>query len=188
MWKIILIGMKSSGKTVTGKALARGLGIPFIDLDDRLEMRHLEKAGETLGFREIFKKYGADYFRGLENATLEGLAGELEEGSFVLSTGGGTPLDEKNRGALKKLGKVVFLDAEDAVLLPRIIAKGVPAFFPYPDDPEKSLAELMEARRPAYERAADISISCGAVSPEALAETIATTLKKWRNVRESLSS
>ncbi len=178
MWKIILIGMKSSGKTVTGNALARGLGIPFIDLDDRLERRHQEEAGENLAFREIFKKYGADYFRALENAALDGLAGELKEGSFVLSTGGGTPLDANNREALKKLGTVVFLDAEDAVLLPRIIAKGVPAFFPYPDDPEKSLVELMGVRRPAYERAADITVRCGAASPEALAEKISAALKR----------
>ncbi|MCP4692964.1 MAG: hypothetical protein GY859_33290 [Desulfobacterales bacterium] len=172
MWRIILIGMKSSGKTVTGKALAKGLGVPFIDLDDRLERRHSEEKRETLGFREIFKKYGADYFRALENAALKSLPADLEGGSFVLSTGGGTPLDEKNRGVLKKLGTVVFLDAEDAVLLPRIIAKGVPAFFPYPDDPGKSLAELMAVRRPAYERAADLSLQCGAETPEALAERI----------------
>ncbi len=172
MWKIIIIGMKSSGKTVTGKALARRLDIPFIDLDDRLESRHMAENGEKLGFREIFKQYGADYFRALENAALEGLASELKEGSFVLSTGGGTPLDGKNREALKNLGTVVFLDAEKDVLLPRIISKGVPAFFPYPDDPDKSLAELMGARRPAYRCAADITITCGEVSPADLAERI----------------
>ncbi len=177
MKKIILIGMKSSGKTVTGKALSNKLGIEFIDLDSELEKKHFEEKNERLWFREIFKKYGKEYFRSLECATLKALCTNLKDASFVLATGGGTPLDEDNQKILRELGTVVFLDPGEKILLPRIIAGGIPAFFPYPDNPEKSLSELLEQRKPLYIKAAHISIKFSEESPEILTEKIVSELK-----------
>lgn len=170
--RIILIGMKSSGKTTAGRLLARKLGIRFIDMDAEIERLHAEKTGERLPFREIFKKRGGEYFRAAETEALRSLAGGMGDASFVLSTGGGLPLAEENRGLLRGMGTVVFLDVRDDVLLERIVSRGIPAFFPYPDDPRRSLEEILAARRPVYVGLAAIRVECGAEPPDVNVEKI----------------
>jgi shikimate kinase len=174
---IVLIGMKSSGKTSVGRVLARRLGLRFTDVDAEVERLHFEQKGERLRFREIFKKHGKDYFRALETAAFQALATAPHERPFVLATGGGLPLAEANRALLKGLGVVVFLDVAQDVLLPRITSRGVPAFFPYPDDPARSLAELLAVRRPIYGALAQITVACRAESQETIADMIIRQLE-----------
>lgn len=177
--KIILIGMKSSGKTSAGRMLARRLGLPFTDMDAAIEQYHKEQKHENLRFREIFQKYGKEYFRGLETGALRALSTSLQHVSFVLATGGGLPLAEENRRLLKQMGTVVFLNACSEVLLARIRAGGIPAFFPYPDDPERSLAELLAVRQPIYQDTADITVECLGESPSAIAAKIIDRLENY---------
>lgn len=165
---IILIGMKACGKSTVGKLLAQKLGIEFIELDQEIEKDHLTNKKEKLEFREIFKKHGTKYFRDLESEILEKISREKKSKKFILSCGGGTPLDENNQKILKKLGKVIFLDTDKEILLPRILKHGVPSFFPYPGDPKKSLDELLKKRKPIYEKIADRIISFTNESPEEL--------------------
>jgi len=175
---IILIGMKSSGKTTVGKLLAQRLDLPFVDMDTEVERRHLEQKGESLRFREIFAKYGKDYFRDLEAEALRALATARRELPFVLATGGGLPLAKENQGLLRSLGVVVFLDVPQDVLLPRIVRRGIPAFFPYPEDPARSLAEILEVRRPIYGTLAQITIACGTTSAQSITRQIVSHLEK----------
>lgn len=178
MKKIILIGMKSSGKTTAGRLLAKALGVRFIDMDAEIERRHAEETCERLPFRDIFKKHGGDYFRAIETAALRALVASLENESYVLSTGGGLPLAEENRALLRGMGTIVFLDVREDVLLERIVARGIPAFFPYPDDPERSLSEILGARRPVYSALAAVRVECGAEPPEINAGKIMQQLEK----------
>ena len=183
---IILIGMKACGKSTVGKLLAQKLEIKFIELDQEIEKAHLigkkpafakASAGkEKLTFREIFKKHGAIYFRQLELEVLKIIFQEKRTRKFVLSCGGGTPLNEDNKEILKKLGKVFFLDVDEEVLLPRILEHGIPAFFPFQNDPEKSLNKLLEKRRPIYEKIANKIISFKSELPEELVRKILTLI------------
>ena len=177
MDNIILIGMKACGKSTVGKLLAKKLGIKFIELDKEIEKVHLMNKKEKLNFREIFKKHGAVYFRQLESEVLKKISQEKKEKKFVLSCGGETPLDENNQKILKKLGKVIFLDADKMILLPRILKHGIPAFFPYPCDPKKSRDELLEKRKPVYEKIADKTISFDDETPEELVNKIINLFK-----------
>jgi shikimate kinase len=174
---IILIGMKSSGKTTIGRWVARKLGLRFTDVDAEVERLHFTQKGERLRFREIFQNYGKDYFRTLETAALQTLAAARSEAPFVLATGGGLPLAEENRILLRRMGTIVFLDVAQDVLLPRITARGIPAFFPYPNDPAKSLAELLAVRRPIYGALAQITVACRFESQQAIADTIINQLE-----------
>ena len=176
MRNIILIGMKACGKSTVGKLLAKKLGINFIELDQKIEKNHLTSKKEKLNFRKIFKKYGENYFRQLESDTLKKITQEKKDSKFVLSCGGGTPLNEDNQKILKKLGKVIFLNAEEEILLPRIIRNGIPAFFPYQNDPKKSLSELLEKRRPIYKTVANKIINFKSELPETLVNTILTLI------------
>ena len=176
--RIILIGMKSSGKTTAGRLLARKLRARFIDMDAEIERLHATQKGERLPFRDIFKKFGGDYFRATETAALRALADSPDAGSYVLSTGGGLPLSEENRGLLRAMGTIVFLDVDEDVLLERIVSRGIPAFFPYPDDPKKSLTELLGARRPIYSALATVRVECGAEPPEINVDRILRQLER----------
>ena len=174
---IILIGMKSSGKTTVGRIVAQKLGLRFIDLDAEITRRYLRQTNENLHFREIFKKVGKDRFRAMETEALQARAAAEADTHFVLATGGGVPLTEENRPILKSLGTVVFLNVAQEVLLPRIIAGGIPAFFPYPDDPARSLAELLAVRRPIYSALADVTVPCRSETPETIADVIVRPLE-----------
>lgn len=176
--KVILIGMKSSGKTTAGRLLARELGVRFIDMDEEIERLHAGQTGERLPFRDIFKKHGGEYFRAMETAALRGLVASLKNDAYVLSTGGGLPLAEENRALLRGMGTIVFIDVLEHVLLERIVSRGIPAFFPYPDDPKRSLAEILGARRPVYSALAAIRVECGAEPPEINAGKIMQQLEK----------
>lgn len=81
--KIVLLGYMGSGKSVIGKALARELGIPFIDLDT-----HIESELHS-SIPDIFREKGELFFRKKEHELLKQLL--LKDASFVLSAGGGTP-------------------------------------------------------------------------------------------------
>lgn len=164
--------MKSSGKTTVGKLVARRLGLRFTDVDAEVERRYLEETGVELPFREIFKKVGKDQFRTMETAALQGLSECQNERPVVLATGGGLPLAEENRPVLRGMGVIVFLDVAEDALLPRIVRGGIPAFFPYPDDPARSLAELLAGRRPIYQALAHITVECHGEPPDEVANLI----------------
>lgn len=175
--RVVLIGMKGCGKTTVGWLLAKEMQVYFIDSDAYIEKMHQQERGEVLPFREVFKKYGGEYFRALDTKALRQITKEFENRDFAFACGGQTPLREENQEILSRLGKVVFLEVEEAVLLRRILAQGVPAFFPYQDDPERSLHELLAARVPVYRRVADITIDASSRRPEELTDRILAELR-----------
>lgn len=175
---LVLIGMKSSGKTTTGKILARTLGQQFTDMDAEIEARHAAEKNERLPFREIFQRHGKEYFRTLETAALVALAAATNRPPFVLATGGGLPLAEENRPLLKRIGTLVYLDVDPSVLLARIVAGGIPAFFPYPNDPQRSFTEILAARRPIYAGLASLTVPCGNEPADVIADQIIRQLEQ----------
>ncbi|MAN59681.1 MAG: shikimate kinase [Flavobacteriaceae bacterium] len=80
---VVLIGYMGSGKSAVGKELARTLGIPFTDLDEKI----IEEVGMPIP--QLFEEKGEIFFRKKEGAVLQQLLQQKE--SAVLATGGGTP-------------------------------------------------------------------------------------------------
>lgn len=174
---IILIGMKACGKSTVGKLVAEKLKMDFIELDQEIEKTYFNDKKVRLTFREIYKKYGQEYFRSLENAVLKRVFQESNEKKFVLACGGGTTLDVNNRKRLQQLGKIIYLDTDEKVLLSRIIKQGRPAFFAYPANPKKSLSELLRKRRPIYRKIAGLTITSTNEKPAQLVNKIISLLK-----------
>ncbi|HEV2659611.1 MAG TPA: shikimate kinase [Ktedonobacteraceae bacterium] len=177
--RIILIGMKGCGKSTLGKRLARRLALPFIDSDTEIEQTHRQERGETLPFRQIYARYGAAYFRALDTRMLQRVAAEYGERDFVLSCGGQTPLQEENQAILAHLGTIVYLQVARHVLLQRILAQGVPASFPYPDDPARSLDVLLAKRVPTYTKLAHIIFDASSGQVDELVATLITELQAY---------
>jgi shikimate kinase len=177
--RIILIGMKGCGKSTLGKRLARRLGLPFLDSDAEIEQTHRQERGEALPFRQIYARYGAAYFRSLDTRMLRRVANEYGEQDFVLSCGGQTPLQEENQTVLAQLGTVVYLQVARHVLLQRILVQGVPASFPYPDDPARSLDVLLAERLPIYTKVAHITFDASSGQVDELVAKLITELQAY---------
>lgn len=101
MVRIFLTGYMGAGKTTLGKAFARKMNVPFVDLDWYIE----ERFHKTVG--ELFTERGETGFRELERNMLHEVA-EFE--NVVISTGGGAPCFFDNMEFMNRVGKTVFLD------------------------------------------------------------------------------
>ncbi|GAA1986260.1 shikimate kinase [Isoptericola halotolerans] len=149
--RVVLIGPPGSGKTTVGTILAKKLSAGFRDTDSDVE----EAAGKTVA--DIFVDDGEPRFRELER---EAVTTALATHSGVLALGGGAVLDAHTQNALAAYaaggGVVVFLDVSLAHAAPRVgFNQARPLLV---GNPRARWAELMEARRPTYERLATVHV------------------------------
>ncbi len=106
---IVLIGMPASGKSTVGKLISEELGRLFVDTDSLIE----EKAGETIP--DIFSQRGEKAFRDLETDVIKELSSKC---GLIIATGGGAILKQENVDALRKNGKLYFIDRPLRDLIP----------------------------------------------------------------------
>lgn len=114
--RIFLIGYMACGKTTFGRALARKLGMDFIDLDFYIEQRFRKS------INEIFSEKGEEAFRRMETAMLREV-GEFED--VVISCGGGTPCFNDNMDYMLERGDVVWLQASVERIVQRLVINNV---------------------------------------------------------------
>lgn len=112
---VVLVGLMGAGKTTVGRLVAARLGLPFIDLDARIEA----EAGRPIP--EIFAGEGEAAFRDRESAAIRALAGEPPA---VVATGGGAPIRDDNWTILRSLGLTVWLDLDPAHAAERAARQG----------------------------------------------------------------
>ena len=144
MRNIVLIGFMGTGKSAVGKRLAAELGWTFCDTDKMVESR----AGVTVG--ELFEKKGEPAFRALEREVVRELS---EKEGFVISTGGGVPLEPENVQDLSAKGELICLTASPETILKRVERKiGARPLLLGPN-PLERIKTLMEERRPFYGQA-----------------------------------
>jgi len=137
---IVLVGMPGCGKTTVGKALAALSGRPFVDLDAEI----VRRAGKPIP--EIFAGEGEAAFRALEH---EVLTEACAKGGQVIATGGGAVLREDNRAAMRRTGRVYWLQRK----LGDLPAEGRPL------SQAGNLEEMYRLRKPLYSAASDVVIS-----------------------------
>ncbi|KAF2988949.1 3-dehydroquinate synthase [Methylocystis sp. MJC1] len=141
---LVFVGMMGSGKSAIGQRLAMRLGLPFVDADAEIVTA---AAGMTIP--EIFAKYGERYFRDGERRVIMRL---LNAGPMVLATGGGAFMDPRTRERIGERAISVWLDADLKTLMKRVRRKNDRPLL-HTDDPEETLRQLLEKRRPVYELA-----------------------------------
>lgn len=158
----ILIGPPGSGKSSVGRALAKAVGVGFIDSDNVVE----KKSGKKIS--DIFVNDGEEVFRDLE---FQALTTALKDTNSVLSLGGGAPIAERAQTALTETGNpIVFLDVSLSVAAPRVgFNRDRPLLL---GNPRAQWQSLYDARRPIYEKLATIVIKVDGMSIEEIVQRI----------------
>ena len=158
---IYLIGMMGSGKTSTGRPLAKRLGYGFVDADAVIE----QVAGCTIP--EIFERDGEAGFRSIESQVLNAIS---QRHSLVVATGGGVVTTPENWGQLHS-GIVVWLDVNQAQLIERLRDDSTQRPLLQQPNPEAALDTLLQERRPLYGEA-DLTVVINDETAEAVADGI----------------
>lgn len=144
-----------TGKSIVGRRLAVELQYRFIDTDHLIE----ERTGKKI--TEIFSEDGEAHFRSLESEVVAEVSGWSP---YVISTGGGVPLNPLNLDRLEQQGILVTLTARPEVILMRVKRRSGQRPLLKDPDPLVRINTLLSEREAAYNRArikvdtSDISI------------------------------
>ena len=138
---IVLTGFMASGKTSIAKAIAEMSDYKYIDTDDMIT------SSEGRSINEIFKTSGETEFRRMEREAIRRAAALS---GYVISTGGGVPVDASNIHELRKTGIIVNLAPDFSVIEARI--KSAAATRPLLRDQDiDGIRARFEARKPFYD-------------------------------------
>ena len=143
MKNIVIVGFMGTGKTVIAKRLAEEMKRSYVSTDDLIEKK------ENRTIRAIFREEGEPYFRGVEKEVIKEVASRDDQ---VIDAGGGVVLDSENVDTLKKTGIMVCLWAQPKTIYERTREYGHRPLLNV-EDPEGKIKELLDYRRPFYEKA-----------------------------------
>ena len=165
---IVLVGMMGAGKSSVGRCLERRTGLRRFDTDEIVS----ERLGKSVS--EIFAKLGEEQFR---RAETEALASLTPAQPVIIVTGGGVVLREENIQHLKRLGTVVWLDAEEEILFERATRRGNRPLLKT-NNPRDTLANIRSQRELLYAQASDVRVDTSRSSHEEVAERILTEIER----------
>lgn len=137
---IVLIGFMGCGKSTTAKKLAKVLKRRVVDTDILIEERM------KMSIKEIFAKYGEEYFRKLECKIKDELS---LENNLIISCGGGFA----NLENLKTMGLVIYIYLPFFIIKKRVKNNSKRPLF------DENAKKLYNKRLNLYEKNADIKIN-----------------------------
>lgn len=200
--KVFLIGFSATGKSHSGRLAARELGALFVDMD-RLIVRRTRKQ-----IAEIFAEDGEEEFRRIEREVLREAA--ETSGQRVISTGGGVPMDARNRDVMARTGLTIRLVASPESIHARLDGgrgshsrrgdrrsgrrAAVRPMLPGSEIEETSIErirQLLAEREDAYAAAADVTINTEGREPPDVASEIVNLIRgaagnlRGSNIKES---
>lgn len=157
---VVLSGFMGAGKSTIGRLLAEVLGVPFVDIDQEIELR----TGRSI--RAIFEEDGEERFRRLEHDVVRSVvAGEVA----VVALGG---------GAIEHAGTRVALEGVVSIHLEVSYEKALQRVQHDPNRPmllRADLREVYERRQLLYTETAVLSIATDARAPR----EIVHDLHRW---------
>ena len=177
MIRVFLMGFMGAGKTTLGKALAKDLGVSFIDLDQYIERRYMKSVSQ------IFATRGEQGFREIESRMLREV-GDFDD--VIVSCGGSTPLIGDNMEFMLQHGQTVYLKCDNDTLLRRLkVARSQrPLIASKTDDELAAFIESETARRePGYLKAQFICPGDRLESRDQISDTI-TYLKQLLDIKK----
>ena len=164
---IFLFGMPGAGKSTVGKALAKRLGLTFVDADHEM----VSRTGVSIA--TIFEIEGEAGFRARETQLLAEL---VTANSNVLATGGGVILSADSRKLLRDNGVVVYLRNSLENIAARTTRDSKRPLL-QGDNPAEVLKSLLDTREPLYNETAHLVVDSGRLHALKLAEHIVEQIK-----------
>jgi XRE family aerobic/anaerobic benzoate catabolism transcriptional regulator len=163
---VALLGVRGAGKSTIGAALAKKLGMRFVEVDREIE----RAAGLPLG--EVFALHGEAYYRRVEHDVLSRLLAPAQPPG-VLATGGSIVNDPRNFALLRERALTVWLKARPEDHWNRVVAQGDRR--PMAENPRafEELRVLLAARQKLYGRAAHAVETSGRTVKQVVAEIVA---------------
>lgn len=155
-----------TGKSAVGRELSTMLGIKLIDIDAEIERT------QNMTINDIFKNYGEGRFREIESEIIKKFS---DEKNLIISTGGGAVLKSVNMDNMTKNGIIFCLNASPQAILERTKASEDRPLLKVAD-PLAKIRELLDYRRPFYEKAGTM-IETEGKTPMQIAEEIAEIMK-----------
>ena len=169
---VVMVGLMGAGKTSVGRALARRLGIPFVDSDKEIE----NAAGCSVV--DIFAMYGEEEFRRVEQRVIERIL-DTPPALKVISTGEGAFITPAVREMVLNRALSIWLRADLDLLVRRTGRRDTrPQLLN--TDSRKILSQLIEERYNTY-ALADITV-------ETRDENLRKTLSKVLSAIEDYSN
>lgn len=164
--RVVLIGLPGTGKTTTGRRLAKILGLPFADSDELVE------AATGRAVADIFAEDGEAAFRAAESSAV---IAALVSHEGVLALGGGALGTAATHAALAQAEvPVALLEAHVDTLTTRVgDAQSRPLLA---EDPARRLRELSQERSETYRALATVVIGTDGRTPGQVAAAIAARL------------
>ncbi len=159
---VLLLGMMGSGKTTVGRKLAARCGLGFTDSDWEIE----RASGMTIS--EIFRVRGEEAFRQAEREIVKKAAFQDDK---VLVLGGGAVSNPQSLSAIAHFDTKIFLYCSPPVALDRIEKGSRPLL--EVDDPLGRYVEILDERRDAYLRSADLVIDTTEESIDDVVDNVA---------------
>lgn len=159
---IVMVGLMGAGKTSVGRALARRLGIPFVDSDKEIE------AAAGCSVVDIFAMYGEQEFRRVEQRVIKRLLNTPPR-LKVISTGEGAFITPAVREMVQSRALTIWLKAGLELLVKRTNFRDTRPQLLHADS-RKILGQLIAERYDTYAMA-DITV-------ETLDESLKKTLNK----------
>ena len=156
---IILIGPMGSGKTSTGRILAKKIGFNFLDTDEEV----VERTGVSIAY--IFDVEGETGFRQREHQALKKF---IDDDNVVIATGGGIVVHDESRAIIQSHKTVVYLKTSIEKQIERATVSDKRPLL-IDTDPASKLQELMLTREPLYEEISDIKIDTDKSTPREIA-------------------
>ena len=162
--RIALIGLRGAGKSTLGRALAEGWGVPFVELNRRIEAL----AGCTLS--EIHSLYGPAAYRRYEKRALEETI--QSHPRAVIATPGGIVSDPATFNLLLAQCHTVWVRATPEEHMARVLAQGDTRPMAGPGGNAEAMNDLrriLESRAAFYSKADAVFDSSGTGFDAALA-------------------
>jgi len=163
-----------AGKSSVGRCLERRTGLTRFDTDEAVSA----KLG--LSILEIFSRHGEERFREAETEALRQLSQDRQS---IIVTGGGIVLRQENVDLLKRLGTIVWLEADEKKLFERSSRRGERPLL-QTEDPIRTFSELFRKRQPLYADAADFRIDTSKLTHDEVADVILSKIEETTVVRQ----
>jgi shikimate kinase len=174
--RIVLIGLRRSGKSTVGRLVSDAIGWTLIDTDELVHRMTGTSPADWI------RERGLAAFRAAECGAVAALGGARDA---VIATGGGVPLSQENREALRPGALIAYLRVDPWVLVGRTLSDPADALRPRlaAGSPSEENYVLFAERDALYRSYCDLIVDAARAPDEVAARVLDASRIEKKNLR-----